>query len=88
MDRDLALARRAQPDHVGRVGPVLRSAVAPGGAVERRAPLGLGGVAEGVDLLPGGMRWLGLDWDGDAISQASRAARHAEVAHAMLENGT
>ncbi|MEO1468489.1 MAG: glutamate--tRNA ligase family protein, partial [Pseudomonadota bacterium] len=23
-----------------------------------------------------GMRWLGLDWDGDAISQASRAARH------------
>ncbi|MEL6265340.1 MAG: glutamate--tRNA ligase [Pseudomonadota bacterium] len=35
-----------------------------------------------------GMRWLGLDWDGDAISQASRAARHAEVAHAMLENGT
>ncbi|MEM6973995.1 MAG: glutamate--tRNA ligase [Pseudomonadota bacterium] len=35
-----------------------------------------------------GMRWLGLDHDGEAISQASRAARHADVAHVMLENGT
>jgi glutamyl-tRNA synthetase len=34
-----------------------------------------------------GMRWLGLDWDGDEIYQFSRAARHAEVAHAMLANG-
>ena len=35
-----------------------------------------------------GLGWLGLDHDGDAISQASRANRHAEVAHAMLEAGT
>ncbi|MBJ3761899.1 glutamate--tRNA ligase [Maribius pontilimi] len=34
-----------------------------------------------------GLRWLGLDWDGDAVSQASRAARHVEVAHAMLASG-
>ncbi|WP_299842422.1 glutamate--tRNA ligase [uncultured Roseovarius sp.] len=34
-----------------------------------------------------GMRWLGLDWDGDAISQFDNAARHAEVAHAMLAAG-
>ena len=34
-----------------------------------------------------GLEWLGLDWDGDAISQASRADRHAEVAHAMLASG-
>ncbi len=35
-----------------------------------------------------GLEWLGLDWDGDAISQFARANRHVEVAHAMLENGT
>ncbi len=34
-----------------------------------------------------GMRWLGLDWDGDATSQFDSAARHAEVAHELLANG-
>ncbi len=34
-----------------------------------------------------GLEWLGLDWDGDAISQADRASRHAEVANAMLASG-
>ncbi|SFB80243.1 glutamyl-tRNA synthetase [Tropicimonas isoalkanivorans] len=34
-----------------------------------------------------GMRWLGLDWDGDAVSQFERAGRHAEVAQALLERG-
>ena len=34
-----------------------------------------------------GLRWLGLDWDGEAVSQASRASRHAEVAAAMLAAG-
>ncbi|NNE87648.1 MAG: glutamate--tRNA ligase [Silicimonas sp.] len=34
-----------------------------------------------------GLEWLGLDWDGDAISQFDRADRHAEVAHAMLAAG-
>ena len=34
-----------------------------------------------------GLRWLGLDWDGEPISQAARADRHAEVAHQMLANG-
>ncbi|MBX3593079.1 glutamate--tRNA ligase [Sphingomonas sp.] len=34
-----------------------------------------------------GMRWLGLDWDGDAVYQFARADRHAEVAHAMLASG-
>lgn len=34
-----------------------------------------------------GMRWLGLDWDGDAISQFDRADRHAEVAHHLLAAG-
>jgi glutamyl-tRNA synthetase len=35
-----------------------------------------------------GLTWLGLDWDGDPISQFERAPRHAEVARAMLTSGT
>ncbi len=35
-----------------------------------------------------GLAWLGLDWDGEPVSQFARAARHAEVARAMLEAGT
>lgn len=34
-----------------------------------------------------GMRWLGLDWDGDEIYQFARADRHAEVANALLDQG-
>ncbi|MBI1492366.1 glutamate--tRNA ligase [Halocynthiibacter styelae] len=34
-----------------------------------------------------GMKWLGLDYDGEAVSQFERAPRHAEVAHDMLSNG-
>ena len=34
-----------------------------------------------------GMAWLGLDYDGAAISQFERADRHAEVAHEMLARG-
>ncbi len=34
-----------------------------------------------------GLTWLGLDWDGEAVSQAEGAARHAEVAHEMLAKG-
>jgi glutamyl-tRNA synthetase len=35
-----------------------------------------------------GMRWLGLDWDGEVISQWERRDRHAEVAHQMLARGS
>ena len=35
-----------------------------------------------------GLTWLGLDWDGDPISQFARAERHAEVARQMLDAGT
>jgi glutamyl-tRNA synthetase len=34
-----------------------------------------------------GLSWLGLDWDGEAISQFSRAARHREVAEQLLAAG-
>ncbi len=35
-----------------------------------------------------GLTWLGLDWDGEVVSQWDRRARHAEVAHQMLARGT
>jgi glutamyl-tRNA synthetase len=34
-----------------------------------------------------GLKWLGLDWDGDVTYQFARASRHAEVALEMLERG-
>ena len=34
-----------------------------------------------------GLKWLELDWDGDVIYQYSRAARHREVAEALLASG-
>ena len=34
-----------------------------------------------------GMTWLGLTWDGDAVSQHARAARHREVAEQLLTSG-
>ena len=35
-----------------------------------------------------GLEWLGLDWDGEVVSQFERKDRHAEVAHEMLARGT
>ncbi|MDP3264113.1 MAG: glutamate--tRNA ligase [Tabrizicola sp.] len=35
-----------------------------------------------------GLTWLGLDWDGEVVSQFERRDRHAEVAHQMLGRGT
>ncbi len=35
-----------------------------------------------------GLSWLGLAWDGEAISQYARAERHRDVAHEMVENGS
>ncbi len=34
-----------------------------------------------------GMKWLGLNWDGDAVSQYARADRHREVAENLLKRG-
>ena len=34
-----------------------------------------------------GLSWLGLDWDGEPISQFARVDRHAEVAHHLLAEG-
>lgn len=35
-----------------------------------------------------GLTWLGLDWDGEVVSQFERKGRHAAVAHEMLARGT
>jgi len=40
-----------------------------------------------VDAITGGLKWLGLDWDGEPVSQFSRAGRHAEIARELLEKG-
>ena len=39
---------------------------------------------QAVDAIVNGLNWLGLDWDGEAVSQISRADRHADVARQLL----
>jgi glutamyl-tRNA synthetase len=40
-----------------------------------------------VEAIFDGIRWLGLDWDGEAVMQFARADRHAEVARKLLAEG-
>ena len=40
-----------------------------------------------IDAILDGMRWLGLDWDGHEYYQSQFWARHAEIAHELLERG-
>ena len=40
-----------------------------------------------IDAILDGMRWLGLDWDGETHFQSEYAGRHAQVAEAMLASG-
>ena len=42
---------------------------------------------EATQAILDGLQWLGLDHDGDVISQFARAERHAEVAHQLLAEG-
>ena len=42
---------------------------------------------EATDAILRGLTWLGLDWDGDVVSQFEGRDRHAEVAHEMLSRG-
>jgi len=37
-----------------------------------------------IDAIIDGLKWLGLEWDGDIVYQFARAARHAEVARQLL----
>ncbi len=40
-----------------------------------------------VDAILDGLTWLGLTWDGDAVSQFDRADRHRDVAHDLVKRG-
>src|SRR4030081_1654964 len=42
---------------------------------------------EAIDAILDGLKWLGLDWDGEVIYQFTRAARHREVAEQLLASG-
>ncbi|GHC60877.1 glutamate--tRNA ligase [Limoniibacter endophyticus] len=47
---------------------------------ERSSDAATAAILEGLD-------WLGLKWDGEPVSQFSRVARHAEVAHELVAAG-
>ena len=42
---------------------------------------------EAVEAIINGLKWLGLDWDGDIVYQMARSNRHADVAREMLARG-
>ena len=42
---------------------------------------------DAVEAILDGLRWLGLDWDGEPVSQHARQDRHAEVARTLVDKG-
>ncbi len=42
---------------------------------------------DAVAAILDGLKWLELDWDGEAVSQYARAGRHRAVAHELLARG-
>ena len=42
---------------------------------------------EAIDVILDGLSWLGLDWDEKVHFQSEFEARHAEVAHQLIERG-
>ncbi|MBO0344519.1 glutamate--tRNA ligase [Roseibium limicola] len=42
---------------------------------------------EAVDAILDGLSWLGINWDGEPLSQASRVERHQEAVEQMLASG-
>ncbi|CAA7625782.1 glutamate--tRNA ligase [Magnetospirillum sp. UT-4] len=42
---------------------------------------------DAVDAIFDGLKWLGLDWDGEAVFQFARMDRHAEMAHRLVAEG-
>ena len=42
---------------------------------------------EATQTIIDGMKWLGLDHDGEIVYQFARTPRHAEVAHDLVKNG-
>ena len=42
---------------------------------------------EAIDAILDGLKWLGLDWDGDVVYQFSRAARHLTAWARSISSG-
>jgi glutamyl-tRNA synthetase len=42
---------------------------------------------EAIEAILEGLKWLGLDWDGEVIYQFQRAPRHRQVAEQLLASG-
>ena len=42
---------------------------------------------DAVDNLIKGLEWLGLDWDGEIVSQYAQQNRHVEIANELLAKG-
>ena len=40
-----------------------------------------------IDAILDGLKWLGIDWDGEAVYQFARSQRHREVAELLLAAG-
>ena len=40
-----------------------------------------------IDAIFDGLKWMGLDWDGEAVFQSARVARHREAATELLAAG-
>src|SRR5438067_3530097 len=40
-----------------------------------------------INAIIEGLSWLGINWDGEAVFQFSRAARHREIAEQLLASG-
>src|ERR1051325_5655057 len=40
-----------------------------------------------IEAILDGLKWLGIDWDGDTVYQFSRSARHREIAEQLLAEG-
>lgn len=40
-----------------------------------------------VEAIVKGLEWLGIDWDGEIVSQYACGARHAEIAHELVAKG-
>jgi len=42
---------------------------------------------EAIEAIYDALSWLGLDWDGEPVSQSAQRARHVEVAQSLLDAG-
>ena len=42
---------------------------------------------EAIEAILEGLKWLGLEWDGEVVYQFSRAPRHAAMARKLLDEG-